>query len=103
MPEFSRDPAQRPFMARSTAVVFGLLVVAISITCVVKAIPEYLKLQKIEDELSDVHAEEHLLERERRRYELESTALKTNQRYLESRARDRLHLYLRGEQIFQLD
>ncbi len=103
LPEFSRDPAQRPFMAKSTAIVFALLVVAISVTCWVKALPEYNKLKQIEAELADVQREEHALEQERRRYELEASALKTNPRYMENRSRDRLHLYRPGESVIKLD
>ena len=103
LPEFSREPGQRPFMAKSTAVVFALLVVAISVTCVVKAIPQYQKLQQVKLELADVREEEAKLKRERRRYELEASSLKTNQPYLESRSRDRLHLYRRGEEVVQFD
>jgi len=101
IPEFTRDPEARPFLAKSTAIVFGLLVVAISVTCVVKAVPEYRKLQQVEIELADTLDQERKLEREHRNYELQSASLKTNHR--ESRARDRLYLQEPGEQVIQLD
>ncbi len=103
LPEFSRGPETRPFMAKSTAIVLGLLILAVSVTCLIQAIPEYRKLQAVEAELSEALAEEAKLKRDRLRYALESAALKTNQKYLESRSRDRLHLYMKGESVVELD
>jgi len=102
-PEFVRDAPKRGLIGKPTWIVFGVFVLAVSLSFIIPAIPQYQKLQDIEKELAVVEAEEQKLLEKKKQFRAESDALQNNKRYLEDRARDRLRYYREGEKIFQLE
>ena len=102
-PEFVRDMPKRGLIGKPTWIVFGIFILAVSLSFIIPAIPQYQKLLEIEGELADAEAQEQELLEKKKQYHAESNALQNNRRYLEDRARDRLRYYREGETIIQLE
>ena len=102
-PEFARDVPKRGLIGKPTWIVFGVFVLVVSLSFIIPAIPQYQKLQDIENELAEAETQEQELLEKKKQFRAESDALQNNRRYLEDRARDRLRYYREGETIFQLE
>ena len=102
-PEFVRDQPKRGLIGKPTWIVFGVLVLVVSLSYIIPAIPEYRKLVEIEEELADAQALEAELLKKSQQYKAEADALQNNLRYLEDRARDRLGYHRKGESVIQLE
>ncbi|HBE96149.1 MAG TPA: hypothetical protein DDW68_03115 [Verrucomicrobiales bacterium] len=102
-PEFERDMPKRGLIGKPTWIAFGIFVLVVSLSLIIPAIPQYQKLQNIENELADAEEQEQDLLEKKKQYRAESDALQNNRRYLEDRARDRLRYHREGETVFQLE
>lgn len=99
-PEFTRMRAETLSMATSR--LFQIFVIAICLAAIVPALPQWNELKKIRTELAEVKSREASLAQQHEQLRSEEKALRENKFYLESRARDRLHLYREGERVIQL-
>ena len=72
-------------------------------SAIVPVIPQWQELKKIEASLAETQEVERQMKADSERYQAEKKALKENQFYLESRARDRLHRYLPEENVVRME
>lgn len=99
-PEFTRMRAET--LSVATNRLFQILVIVICLGAIVPALPQWNELKKIQAELVEVKSREASLAQEHEQFRSEEKALRENQFYLESRARDRLHLYRVGEGVVRI-
>ncbi|MGD1978743.1 MAG: septum formation initiator family protein, partial [Akkermansiaceae bacterium] len=93
---------ERGFFGRPTLCVFWVFVVAACLAVAIPAIPQFHLLKEIESELADAESEEQRLIEKASQLKAEAEALRNNTRYLDARARDRLHYQADGETIIKL-
>lgn len=81
---------------------FAILIAMGCVAIAILALPQVRELQRLEVELSQVEAreQESLELKDRKRREL--SALRNDPEYLELVARDRLDLYVPGEQVVRI-
>ena len=90
-------------MGRGTLGVFACCVIGLSVLISLKAIPEYLKLEEMEEAYHAQLLVEKKTAEQCRQLELENSSLKTNFAYAEARARSVLFRYKEGEDVVLLD
>ena len=94
---------RRPFFSRQVRFVFGLVLVVVSASSATTLMPQHRAMKVHEAALLEAEEREQKALEDLRRYELEASALKTDQRYLEDRARDVLFLQRPGEIVVQIN
>ncbi len=99
-PEFTRVRAET--LGVATSRLFQIFLIVVCLSAIVPALPQWNELKKIESKLEAVKVREAHLAEQHERYRSEKKALEENQFYLESRARDRLHLYRKGEKVVNI-
>ena len=92
-PEFERDIPKRGLIGKPTWIAFGIFVLVVSLSLIIPAIPQYQKLQNIEDELADAEEQEQELLEKKKQYRDESYQIKKNIIYLQQMEIHRLRYH----------